>query len=76
MSLMDDVFDLRDHLKDTPQAKLLDNIETRLWAYEEWIDKHKPLMQVAIDFKRLVSEGDSIAIAALLELETIKEEKE
>jgi len=76
MSLMDDVFDLRDHLKDTPQAELLDNIETRLWAYEEWIDKHTPLLQSVVDFKKIVSEGDDAAITALLAAETIREEKE
>lgn len=76
MSLMDDVFDLRDHLKDTPEAELLDNIETRLWAYEEWIDKHTPLLQVVVDFKKLVSEGDGAAIAALLAAETIRKEQD
>ena len=76
MSLMDDVFDLRDHLKDTPQAELFDNIETRLWAYEEWIDKNRPLLQAVLDFKNLVSEDDDSAVKALLALETIKEEQD
>lgn len=75
MSLMDDVFDLRDHLKDTPQAKLLDNIETRLWAYEEWIDNNSPLLQTVVDFKQLVSEDDNKAVEALLAIESVKEEQ-
>jgi len=74
MSLMDDVFDLRDHLKDTPEAKLLDNIETRLWAYEEWIDKHQPLLQTVVDMKVLLSEESNAEIKALLAIEEIKDE--
>lgn len=35
MSIMDDVFDLRDHLKDDPNmAAAFDRVENRLWEYE------------------------------------------
>ena len=38
MSLMDDVFDIRDKLKGTDLEEAFDRIETRLWAYEEAYD--------------------------------------
>lgn len=34
MSLMDNVFDIRAALKDTPDAELFEEVEAALWSYE------------------------------------------
>lgn len=55
MSLMDDVFDVRAALEGKPEAKSFESIEEQLWAYEEWIDVHRPQLQTIADFKALLT---------------------
>ena len=45
MSLMDDVFDMRDFVKGTDMEEAFNKIETRLWKYEQIVDEHYKMLQ-------------------------------
>ena len=57
MSIMDDVFDVEDFVKDDVGMKeAFDRIQIRLWQYEEAYDKAQVKVRVIEDFKALLRE--------------------
>ena len=57
MSIMDDVFDVEDFVKDDVGMKeAFDRIQVRLWQYEEAYDKAQVKVRVIEDFKALLRE--------------------
>lgn len=57
MSIMDDVFDVEEFVKDDKgMAEAFERIQTRLWQYEEGYDKAQAKVRVIEDFKALLKE--------------------
>lgn len=57
MSIMDDVFDVEEFVKDDKgMAEAFERIQTRLWQYEEAYDKAQVKVRIIEDFKALLKE--------------------
>ncbi len=56
MSLMDSVFDVRAALEGKPEAKLFEEIEERLWEYEEENDILRNKVRILKEFKELLKD--------------------
>jgi hypothetical protein len=47
MSLQDDVFDVQEALKGTPEQRAFERIEAALWKYEAGCERYRKIMDAA-----------------------------